>query len=176
MSNTASLLNANLLDQRAITTAIGEYIGVGDESTAESIAIYNAVMEGESAYKNYIDDNDLTVCAIAEDMPFKDLKCYVEGTVEQVKRDLGNYAQNIKDGIAMLTVDGSDLVNSDVNGWDINAIATIGYNIQKTLIIDGKPAQFCSIECAWVLNEDESVSFPYSEENGLPDGISFEFA
>lgn len=68
-----------------------------------------------------------------------------------------NYAEYIKLGIIVLTIDCT--IDGDVNTWDMDKLATIGFNTQHDQVVDGKTYRFDEKLGLWESNDGSTLAF-----------------
>lgn len=96
----------------------------------------------------------------------------IEVVAETAKADFSafqkmmeNYAEYIKLGIIVLTTDCT--IDGDVNTWDMDKLAIIGFNTQHDQVVDGKTYRFDEKLSLWESNDGSTLAFDLN--TGLPE-------
>jgi len=150
--------NLTSLDILSKHQAAGDYLCIPDN--VDWLDAYDAAIEGNEA----LEQKEISIWEPYDGSTQEWVTENIDNHRWSINERLKEYGKYIKSGIAVLTIDGS--IDSDVNNWDMDMLATIGMNIGELKTIDGDAVKFYFAICEWVSEKD--VRYDFSRETGLP--------
>jgi len=150
------------LDRLSVSQAASDYLCLpdGPESDISFSEAYYIACKGVNA----LDEKDISVWGDIQDWSDEDLKNNIIDRQNSISETMREYAEYAKKGIIILTADFH--IDGDVNSWDMECLATIGYNTSLSQNIDNKKVIFSGSELKW--RSDDGSVYDFSRDTGLP--------
>lgn len=135
-----------------------EYLNIPDNY--DKAEAYNIALKGFDA----LQESDITVCNLLANLDDEDITENLISNHDASEGNMKTYGEYIKRGASILTIDGE--LDSDVNTWDMDRLATIGLNTDNPQVIEGKSVTFDGAANLWI--DTDGIEYPYSTDTGMP--------